>query len=128
MAAVKIPDQRCAAELQQRGKIKWQDRHRPRAIVYSERTLEVEGHFLSRLPNEHFVCVLLRCKSLRASKNYFLPLHNNGGVIAMCKHDKDTEHDNVFLSGGVDSWSKIFAKLTRDSSSQNNEESQLFLY
>lgn len=61
------------------GKIKWQERNWPRAIVYSERLFEVRGHFLSRLLNEHVVCVLPRCKSLSASKSYFLPLHNNGG-------------------------------------------------
>lgn len=112
MAVINILLQRCAAELQQRGKkIKWQERNRPRAIVYSESAFEVGGHFLSRLPNEHFVCVLPLCKSLSASKSYVLPLHNNGGVMAVCKHDKDTEHDNVFLSGGVDSWSRIFCKV-----------------
>lgn len=111
MAAINILLQHCAAELQQRGKIKWQERNRPRAIVYSESPFEVGGHFLSRLLNEHFVCVLPLCKSLSASKSYFLPLYNNGGVMAMCKHDKDTEHDNVFLSGGVDSWSRIFCKV-----------------
>lgn len=80
MAAVNMPVQHCAAELQQRGKIKWQERNRPRAIVYSERPFDVGGHFLSRLLNEHFVCVVLLCKSLSASKSYFLPLHNNRGL------------------------------------------------
>lgn len=30
----------------------------------------------------------------------------------MCKHDKDTEHENVFLSRSGDSCSKIYATLT----------------
>lgn len=99
-----------STELWQRGKILQEERNRPRAIVYSERPFEVGGHFLSRLLNEHFVCILLLCKSLSASKSYFLPLHNNGGHSNV--HDKDTEPDNVFLSGGADSWTKNLAELS----------------
>lgn len=67
-------------------------------IVFSELLFEVGGLFLPRVLNEPFVYVLQVCKSLSASKSSFLPPYNNRGVMPMCKHDKDTEQDNVFVS------------------------------
>lgn len=63
--------------------------------------------------NEQFVYVPPVCKSLSASKSYFLPAHTTMGGSCQCANmTRIHQPDNVFLCRGDDSGSWVLTALT----------------